>query len=161
MEAIAAAFAVDVPRVALLVLQPSAAVQRCIYELRKLGVNAYGVDLLRKEGGAEFLLRGKYTTAANPTLLVTTLAAVRGIDLPNLTHVFMLGVPEDHQVDSYVHVAGRVGRAGQGGKVITVIEERRKTRLPNGQIGWQDEPKVMAKLLKTLQIRTTQFEHFT
>ncbi|OCH94786.1 hypothetical protein OBBRIDRAFT_79711 [Obba rivulosa] len=161
LEAIAAAFALDVPRVALLVLQPMSAVQRCIYELRKMGINAHGVDLLQKEGGAAYLLRGGSTTVAdNPALLVTTLAAVRGIDLPDLSHVFMLGIPEDQREDSYVHVAGRVGRAGQGGKVITVLEKQRRVNLPKGKVSWQDEPQIMSRLFQSLRIQPTKFAHF-
>lgn len=44
------------------------------------------------------------------TLLLATPRAARGLDLPGVTHVFNLGVP-DGAVE-YVHRAGRVGRLG-------------------------------------------------
>ena len=98
MEAVAAAFAVDVPRVALLVLPASAPLQRAVYDLRMLGVNAHGLDLLANDRGRAHLLRGAGDRVeANPTLLVSTLASTRGLDLPDLSHVFILGVPEGEQ----------------------------------------------------------------
>jgi superfamily II DNA/RNA helicase len=60
------------------------------------------------------------------TLLVGTTATTRGLDLEGLTHVFVVGIPEGPQVngksvDAYVHLAGRVGRFGNAGRVITVV----------------------------------------
>ena len=59
-------------------------------------------------------------------MLVGTTATTRGIDLDGLTHVFIIGIPEGPQVngksvDAYVHLAGRVGRFGKTGRVITVV----------------------------------------
>ncbi|KAF5384794.1 hypothetical protein D9615_001424 [Tricholomella constricta] len=128
MEAIATSFALDVPSVALLVLPSSSPVQRAVYELREMGVNAHRLDLLTDEKGRSHLLRGGDSGQENPTLLVSTLATTRGLDLPELTHVFILGIPDGPKVngrtvDAYVHLAGRVGRFGRGGKVITVVEK--------------------------------------
>ncbi|KAG6911520.1 hypothetical protein DXG01_011822 [Tephrocybe rancida] len=128
MEAIATAFALDVPSVALLVLPSSSPVQRAVYELREMGINAHGLDLLTGEKGRAHLLRGDGSGQDNPTLLISTLATTRGLDLPELTHVFILGIPDGPKVngrtvDAYVHLAGRVGRFKRGGKVITVVEK--------------------------------------
>jgi len=53
-------------------------------------------------------------------LLVSTDVAARGIDIPDLSHVFMYEPPEDPE--SYVHRAGRTGRAGASGEVITLVD---------------------------------------
>ena len=55
------------------------------------------------------------------SVLVTTAAATRGLDFPQVTDVFNLGIvgsPAD-----YVHRAGRVGRVGQSerGSVVSVL----------------------------------------
>ncbi|KAL1670484.1 P-loop containing nucleoside triphosphate hydrolase protein [Schizophyllum commune] len=122
MEAIATAFALDVPSVALLVLPTSANVKRAVYDLRELGVNARPLDLAQQRG----LLTGTQEARSNPMMLVSTFSAIRGLDLPDLTHVFILGVLEREIVpratDAYVHIAGRVGRSGRGGKVVSFIE---------------------------------------
>jgi Helicase conserved C-terminal domain len=152
-EAIATAFALDVPRVALLVLPSSSPVQRAVYDLREMGVNAHSLDLLVGSKGRSHLLYGPGTGEDNPTLLVSTLATTRGLDLPELTHVFILGIPDGPKVtgrtvDAYIHVAGRVGRFGRGGKVITVVEKD------------EDVATKMSKILKGIEVTAVQFEHF-
>lgn len=52
LEAVAAAFALDVPHIALLVLPATAAVRKVIFELRQLGVNAQPFDWERGESQA-------------------------------------------------------------------------------------------------------------
>ncbi len=52
--------------------------------------------------------------------LVATDVAARGIDIPDLSHVFQYEPPEDPE--SYIHRAGRTARAGATGVVITLIE---------------------------------------
>ena len=56
---------------------------------------------------------GKY-----PLLLATDVAS-RGLDIKNLTHVLQLEVPKDE--NQYTHRAGRTGRAGQSGVVLSVV----------------------------------------
>ncbi|KAI0053367.1 P-loop containing nucleoside triphosphate hydrolase protein [Auriscalpium vulgare] len=162
MEGIATAFAVDVPRIALLVLPASAPVHRAVYDLRMLGVHAHGLDLLASDRGRAHLLRGEAHGAASapPTLLVSTLASTRGLDLPALTHVFVLGVPEGRRVDGYVHVAGRVGRCGRGGKVVSVVEARHDVEGADGQVYTKDEPGQMLRILSTLGVAATKYESF-
>ncbi|SOB59958.1 DEAD/DEAH box helicase domain protein [Pseudodesulfovibrio profundus] len=59
--------------------------------------------------------------------LVATDVAARGIDIPELSHVFMMEPPEDPE--SYVHRAGRTGRAGASGKAITMVDVIQKMEL--------------------------------
>ncbi len=53
-------------------------------------------------------------------LLVATDVAARGIDIPDLSHVFLYEPPEDHE--SYIHRAGRTGRANCAGTVISLVD---------------------------------------
>jgi superfamily II DNA/RNA helicase len=146
MEGIASIFATDVPRVALLILPASAPVQRAVYDLRMLGINAFGMDLLSMERGQAHLVGGSGGTIEdNPTLLVSTTASTRGIDLPDLSHVFIWGVVD---ANSYRHVSGRVGRFGRGGSVVTVLEKRREDG---------DEPGRYLRLLKSIGMTTSKY----
>jgi ATP-dependent RNA helicase DeaD len=52
--------------------------------------------------------------------LVATDVAARGIDIPELSHVFQYEMPED--VEVYIHRAGRTGRAGASGEAIALID---------------------------------------
>jgi ATP-dependent RNA helicase DeaD len=51
--------------------------------------------------------------------LVATDVAARGIDIPDLSHVFQYEVPDD--TEAYIHRAGRTGRAGAAGEAITLV----------------------------------------
>ncbi len=51
-------------------------------------------------------------------VLVATDVAARGIDIPNVTHVYNYDLPEVAEV--YVHRIGRTARAGKSGRAITL-----------------------------------------
>ena len=59
--------------------------------------------------------------------LVATDVAARGIDIPELSHVFLYEPPEDHE--SYIHRAGRTGRAGAAGTVISIVDVMERLEL--------------------------------
>lgn len=159
-------FALDVPHVALLVLPASAPVRRAVYELRSLGVNAHGLDVLQSERGGVYLNNTPGDLDTDPTLLVSTLASTRGIDLPELTHVFLLGIPEDRSADTYAHMAGRVGRFGKKGKVISVVEARKPHKVvavgkaQGKKVEVKDEAGWLKHMFELLDIRPAKFEHF-
>ncbi|KAI6108423.1 P-loop containing nucleoside triphosphate hydrolase protein [Pisolithus croceorrhizus] len=160
LEAVATTFALDVPQVALLVLPATASVRKVIFELRQLGVDAHALDLLGN--AAEFIhLRSQDGAATDsPTLFVSTMSTTRGIDFPELSHVFLLGVPQGRSGDAYLHIAGRVGRFGRQGKVITVVGGRKEERKKKGKVMVEDEPKKMAVIMKQMGITPTRLEHF-
>jgi ATP-dependent RNA helicase DeaD len=54
--------------------------------------------------------------------LVATDVAARGLDIPEVSHVFNFGIPQDS--DSYVHRIGRTARAGRSGEAVTLIAPR-------------------------------------
>ncbi|MCK8484841.1 DEAD/DEAH box helicase [Aliiroseovarius sp. S2029] len=53
--------------------------------------------------------------------------AARGLDIPNVSHVFNYDVPG--HAEDYVHRIGRTGRAGRDGKAIMICEPRDEKNL--------------------------------
>ncbi|YBV97558.1 DEAD/DEAH box helicase [Phyllobacteriaceae bacterium JZ32] len=52
-------------------------------------------------------------------LLVASDVAARGLDIPDVSHVFNFDVPI--HAEDYVHRIGRTGRAGRSGKAFTIV----------------------------------------
>ena len=52
-------------------------------------------------------------------LLVASDVAARGLDIPDVSHIFNYDVP--HHADDYVHRIGRTGRAGKTGTAYTIV----------------------------------------
>ncbi|MGE0564192.1 MAG: DEAD/DEAH box helicase [Pseudolabrys sp.] len=52
-------------------------------------------------------------------LLIASDVAARGLDIPDVSHVFNFDVP--YHPDDYVHRIGRTGRAGKSGTAITIV----------------------------------------
>ncbi|KAI1309955.1 hypothetical protein EDD11_003970 [Mortierella claussenii] len=69
----------------------------------------------------------------------------RGLDLPGLSHVFIVGLPS--APSSYVHMAGRTGRMGQKGQVLTIIRD-------DGHL--EDRAR---SLFRTLNVDIKPFQH--
>ncbi|MEM9107497.1 MAG: DEAD/DEAH box helicase, partial [Pseudomonadota bacterium] len=55
-------------------------------------------------------------------LLVASDVAARGLDIPDVSHVFNFDVPI--HAEDYVHRIGRTGRAGREGKSFTLVTKR-------------------------------------
>jgi superfamily II DNA/RNA helicase len=55
----------------------------------------------------------------NVKVLVATDVAARGIDVPNITHVFNYDLPKFPE--DYVHRIGRTGRAGRNGLAVSLV----------------------------------------
>jgi superfamily II DNA/RNA helicase len=53
------------------------------------------------------------------SLLVASDVAARGLDIPDVSHVYNFDVPI--HADDYVHRIGRTGRAGRSGAAITIV----------------------------------------
>ncbi|CCL98300.1 uncharacterized protein FIBRA_00294 [Fibroporia radiculosa] len=161
LEAVSEAFALDVPRLALLVLPASAPLRRVVTALCEFGVDARNLDIFQEEARSGYLSQETSRPPSdNPTLLVGTLASIRGLDLPELTHVFILGLPEDRPVDTYLHAAGRVGRFGRGGKVISVLSARHKSKTNKGKFGWKDEPQKIQRMFQMMGVKPIKLSHF-
>jgi superfamily II DNA/RNA helicase len=78
-------------------------------------------------------------------LLIASDVAARGLDIPDVSHVFNFDVP--HHPDDYVHRIGRTGRAGKTGTAITIVSPGNDhksvaaiERLIGQTIPWSDQP---------------------
>jgi len=80
----------------------------------------------------------------NISLLVASDVAARGLDIPDVSHVFNYDVPI--HAEDYVHRIGRTGRAGRKGTAYTVVTADDGKYLSaietliDKKIDWQDEP---------------------
>jgi superfamily II DNA/RNA helicase len=78
------------------------------------------------------------------TLLIASDVAARGLDIPDVSHVFNFDVP--HHPDDYVHRIGRTGRAGKAGTAVTLVApiDRKAVdaieKLTGQTIPWQGSP---------------------
>ena len=167
IEAISICFAMDVPRTALLVTPSTCPIHRLIEELKGYGVDAHPLNMMSPSAGRNHILDSKGTeTIANsegPILLVSTLANTRGLDLPDLSHVFVMGVPEG-RVDSYTHIAGRTGRFGKTGTIVTIVEKFEE-EVDDGAGGREkravkDDERKMKGILREMNIIPRKVEHF-
>jgi superfamily II DNA/RNA helicase len=77
-------------------------------------------------------------------LLIASDVAARGLDIPDVSHVFNFDVP--HHADDYVHRIGRTGRAGRSGTAITIVAPADQKsvaaieKLTGQSIAWAEEP---------------------
>lgn len=81
----------------------------------------HGLDASALHGDLDQSLRTKILSGFREgelRLLIASDVAARGLDIPNVSHVFNFDVPI-HSED-YVHRIGRTGRAGREGKAITI-----------------------------------------
>ncbi|HEV1999977.1 MAG TPA: DEAD/DEAH box helicase, partial [Xanthobacteraceae bacterium] len=77
------------------------------------------------------------------TLLVASDVAARGLDIPDVSHIFNFDVP--HHAEDYVHRIGRTGRAGRGGAALMLASSADKKsiaaieKLIGKEIPWAGE----------------------
>ena len=77
------------------------------------------------------------------SLLIASDVAARGLDIPDVSHVFNFDVPIN--AEDYVHRIGRTGRAGRKGSAFMIVtpEEQKQfeaiEKLIEQTIEWQDE----------------------
>ena len=92
--------------------------ERLADELAGMGVSAAALH-----GAIPQMVRNRRLDAlrkGKTKILVATDVAARGIDVPNITHVFNYGLPM--KAEDYVHRIGRTGRAGREGVAVTFAQ---------------------------------------
>lgn len=148
-------------------------------EFRELGVEAEAVELAETAKGRTDLVASaspippassptspapaestdgieQTSSSETPRLLISNLANTRGLDFPSLTHVFVLGTDVVKTPSDYTHIAGRVGRFGKGGHVVTFVEDGSAGEEAAGASG-ADEGR-MKRLYRKLDINPTFVE---
>jgi superfamily II DNA/RNA helicase len=94
------------------------AAAKLVEELNDRGFNAAAVHGdLNQEQRERAMAAFK---AGKKDILIATDVAARGIDVNDVTHVINHTIPEDH--DTYLHRAGRTGRAGKTGIAVTFVD---------------------------------------
>lgn len=86
--------------------------------IRTLGIQCTGLhgDLRQSDRNQQI----KDMRRGRTKVLVATDVMARGVDLPGLSHVINVYLPE--KADSYVHRAGRTGRDGEAGCVWSIVD---------------------------------------
>ncbi|WFD31206.1 hypothetical protein MSPP1_002240 [Malassezia sp. CBS 17886] len=130
LEALAFAFAADCVYSGLALIPPRWSVRRTQAALEALGVPV------------AVLTPGAAPPAAStePHLFLLQSSSARGLDVPGLSHVFLVGLAAVGDAVHYTHVAGRVARVGWGagaerpasaerppGKVVTLLRSVQDT----------------------------------
>jgi len=94
------------------------AAAKLVEELNDRGFNAAAVHGdLNQEQRERAMVAFK---AGKKDILIATDVAARGIDVNDVTHVINHTIPDDH--DTYLHRAGRTGRAGKTGIAVTFVD---------------------------------------
>ena len=116
----------DPPERAMIFRQMKIGVDRLVATLKRrgLGVAAIHGDMSQK--AREHVLRD--FREGKLTFLVATDVAARGLDIPEVSHVFNYDIPEDSE--AYVHRIGRTARAGRSGQAVTFVGEWDAHKLP-------------------------------
>ena len=88
---------------------------KVVRELKKLGIEAMAIHGNKSQNARQAALHAFMN--GDITVLIATDIAARGIDIPELSHVFNYDIPEE--AETYIHRIGRTGRAGLGGDAVS------------------------------------------
>src|SRR3954452_2349642 len=102
---------------ALVFVRTKRGADRLVKRLAGEGVAAVAMHGDKSQGQRERAL-ARFQAGRIDTLVATDVAA-RGIDVSGISHVINFDAPEDRE--SYVHRAGRTGRAGSTGEAVTFV----------------------------------------
>src|SRR5690606_15529799 len=94
------------------------AAAKLVEELNDRGFSAGAVHGDMSQEARERSMAG--FKAGKKDILIATDVAARGIDVDDVTHVINHTVPDDP--DTYLHRAGRTGRAGKTGIAVTFVD---------------------------------------
>lgn len=105
------------PHRAIVFVRTRVEVEQVVQGLQRHGLHAEGLSgdlaqVARERALARF-------REGRVSLLVATDVAARGLDVPGITHVFNLGLPDD--MSNFIHRLGRTARAGAEGEAWSVL----------------------------------------
>lgn len=108
------------PKRAIVFINKSDEIQITASKLQFHHINACSIfgtaSKEERKNAMEGFRSGKYN------ILVASDLAARGLDIPEITHIFNLDLPEDHK--EYLHRSGRCGRQGNEGTCISIVTEK-------------------------------------
>jgi superfamily II DNA/RNA helicase len=93
------------------------------FNFKELSTGILHSDMKKLERQAEL----KAFRDGKTKMLIATDVAARGLDIQGVTHVVQVDFPRD--IAQYVHRAGRTGRMGANGIVISLVTEREEREL--------------------------------
>lgn len=121
--------------------------------LLKRGYMADSISGDLSQDAREAVLR-RFRNGDLPILVATDVVA-RGVDIPQVSHVFNFDMPQDD--DDYVHRIGRTGRAGRSGIAITLVTPREVRRMAElERFIKQAIPRVQLPRLEDIRLRRDQ-----
>lgn len=89
-----------------------------VKDLAKVGITALAIHGNKSQSARQIALKS-FKDGTIKVLVATDIAA-RGIDIPELSHVFNYELP--NEPETYIHRIGRTGRAGMGGIAISFCD---------------------------------------
>ncbi|MEA4966220.1 MAG: DEAD/DEAH box helicase [Oscillospiraceae bacterium] len=133
-------------RSALVFTRTKHGADKVVRELAKANIEAMAIHGNKSQNARQEALH-RFTNGDIAVLIATDIAA-RGIDIPELSHVFNYDIPEDPE--TYIHRIGRTGRAGLSGCAISFccyderdrlssVEKLIKKRIPVTESPWPME----------------------
>ncbi|MEA5038616.1 MAG: DEAD/DEAH box helicase [Clostridiaceae bacterium] len=102
-------------RSALVFTRTKHGADKVVRELGKAGIKSTAIHGNKSQNARQEALR-RFVNGEIDVLVATDIAA-RGIDIPELSHVFNYDIPE--VAEAYIHRIGRTGRAGLSGSAIS------------------------------------------
>lgn len=116
----------DAPERAMIFRQMKIGVDRLVIALKRRGLPVAAIHGDMSQKVREQVLRE--FRDGTLTYLVATDVAARGLDIPEVSHVFNFDIPDDSE--AYVHRIGRTARAGRSGRAVTFVGEWDSAKLP-------------------------------
>jgi superfamily II DNA/RNA helicase len=110
----------------MLFVETSESLLPLIEKLNQIGLKAeylskyYDYTLVSKAGQSQTL---KVEANPIPNLIIARESEARGLDIPNLDHVFIIG---DLSPQSYIHTSGRTGRFENTGRATVLLTNGRQ-----------------------------------
>jgi ATP-dependent RNA helicase DeaD len=126
VEGLLSLIAADPPERAMIFRQMKVGVDRLVANLKRRGLAVAAIHGDMSQKVREQVLRD--FRDGTLTYLVATDVAARGLDIPEVSHVFNFDIPEDSE--AYVHRIGRTARAGRSGRAVMFVGEWDSDKLP-------------------------------